>query len=51
VTVSTRGFRFVNEDLTLDRPPPKLGQDSDDVLRELGLGDAEIAALRKEGTV
>jgi crotonobetainyl-CoA:carnitine CoA-transferase CaiB-like acyl-CoA transferase len=51
VTVSTRGFRFVNEDLALDRPPPTLGQDSEDVLRELGLGDDEIAALRQDGTV
>lgn len=51
VTVTTLGFRFVGEDLGLERPPPQLGQDSRDVLRGLGLGDAEIDALRREGTI
>jgi formyl-CoA transferase len=51
VTVTTLGFRFVGESLDLDRPPPQLGQDSRDVLRELGLEDADIEALRREGTI
>ncbi len=34
------------------RPPPRLGQDSDEVLRELlGLAPEEIAALRERGVV
>lgn len=51
VTVTTLGFRFVGESLDLDRPPPELGQDSRDVLRGLGLDDAEIEALKHEGTI
>ena len=51
VTVSTLGFRLVGEELDLDRPPPELGQDSRDVLRELGLDDAAIEALRRDGTI
>ena len=33
------------------RPPPTLGQHTEEVLRELGLGDADIAALRAEGAI
>jgi crotonobetainyl-CoA:carnitine CoA-transferase CaiB-like acyl-CoA transferase len=33
------------------RPPPRMGQHSDEILREAGLGEAEIAALRAQGTV
>jgi crotonobetainyl-CoA:carnitine CoA-transferase CaiB-like acyl-CoA transferase len=33
------------------RPPPMLGQHTDEVLRELGLDEAELAALRAEGAI
>jgi crotonobetainyl-CoA:carnitine CoA-transferase CaiB-like acyl-CoA transferase len=33
------------------RPPPTLGQHTDEVLRELGLDDAELAMLRVEGAI
>ncbi len=34
-----------------DRPGPKLGADTDDILRQLGYADDEIAALKKSGAV
>jgi formyl-CoA transferase len=36
---------------TLRSPAPRLGEDTDAVLRELGLGDVAIAALRAKGIV
>ena len=35
----------------LRRPAPRLGEHTDEVLRESGLDDAAIAALRGEGVV
>ncbi len=34
-----------------DRPSPPLGRHTDEVLREHGVGDAEIAALREAGAI
>jgi crotonobetainyl-CoA:carnitine CoA-transferase CaiB-like acyl-CoA transferase len=42
-------IRFLDEPLRFDRAPPWLGQDTDDVLREIGLDDAARAALAEEG--
>jgi crotonobetainyl-CoA:carnitine CoA-transferase CaiB-like acyl-CoA transferase len=36
---------------TLDRPPPRLGEHTDEVLREAGLSPAEIAGLRAAGAI
>jgi crotonobetainyl-CoA:carnitine CoA-transferase CaiB-like acyl-CoA transferase len=33
------------------RPPPTLGQHTDEVLREFGLGEADIAALKDAGAI
>lgn len=44
-------MRFAQEPLRYDRPPPVLGQHSEEILHEIGLGDAEIRSLRERGVV
>ena len=42
---------FADAPSVYERAPPLLGQHSDEVLRELGLSDAEIAKLHQDGVV
>ncbi len=44
-------LRFAEADLSFDRAPPLLGQHTVEVLRELGLSDDEIDALRLQKIV
>src|SRR5262249_34695373 len=44
-------LKFAEAQTAYERPPPMLGQHSDEVLRELGFSDREIAKLRTEGVV
>jgi formyl-CoA transferase len=44
-------MRLVDTPPVLRRPPPALGEHTDDVLGELGLDAAAIAALRAGGVV
>ncbi|HEX2381056.1 MAG TPA: CoA transferase [Acidimicrobiales bacterium] len=44
-------FRFSRVDHWLQGPAPTIGQHNDEVLTELGLSPAEIAALREAGVV
>jgi len=45
------GFQFAHNGPATDRPPPKLGQDTDALLEELGYGADVIADLKERGVV
>ena len=51
VSVLRAGFRLSGGDPDVDRPPPTLGRDCDEILRELGYNDAQIAELRAAGAI
>jgi crotonobetainyl-CoA:carnitine CoA-transferase CaiB-like acyl-CoA transferase len=44
-------MRFADAPLRYDRPPPLLGEHSDEVLRELGYDEERIARLRGAGAI
>ena len=44
-------LRFDSEPAVSEVAPPRLGQDSDTILAEMGLSDEEIAQLRSQGIV
>jgi crotonobetainyl-CoA:carnitine CoA-transferase CaiB-like acyl-CoA transferase len=35
--------------MTVERAPPGLGTETDEILRDLGFGADEVAALREQG--
>lgn len=43
------GVHFDGGPLTVSTPPPELGADTEDILREIGLSPTEISACREEG--
>ncbi|NNC77953.1 MAG: CoA transferase [Woeseiaceae bacterium] len=44
-------MRFANSPLSFDRPPPLLGEHTEEVLRELGFNDKKIKELRDIGAI
>ncbi len=44
-------FRFANASANSDRPPPVLGQHTEEVLAQIGLSGEAVAALREQGVV
>ncbi len=51
ITVPIAAFRYATGGPRVDTPPPRLGADTDAVLRDLGLADAEIRTLHRDGVV
>ena len=51
VTVTGIPVKFSETPGAVTTPPPTLGQHSEEVLRELGFGQEDIAALRAKGVV
>lgn len=51
VTVPLAAFKFAHGGPSIETPPPRLGQHTDEVLASLGYSRADIAALRAEGAI
>ena len=44
-------MRFATADVKPQGPAPQIGQHSEQILRDFGMGDEAIAALKNAGTV
>jgi crotonobetainyl-CoA:carnitine CoA-transferase CaiB-like acyl-CoA transferase len=44
-------FRFRNASLSLDRPPPLLGEHTDEILKKIGITSDQIKEFRERGIV
>jgi crotonobetainyl-CoA:carnitine CoA-transferase CaiB-like acyl-CoA transferase len=45
------GFSYAHDGPAIDRPPPRLGEHTAEVLQELGLDDTAIGVLRQSGAI
>jgi crotonobetainyl-CoA:carnitine CoA-transferase CaiB-like acyl-CoA transferase len=50
-TVPVAAFKFAHDGPRVDRPPPRFGEHTEEVLGELGYSGADIAGFRKAGVV
>jgi crotonobetainyl-CoA:carnitine CoA-transferase CaiB-like acyl-CoA transferase len=51
LTVPLAAFKFAHDGPSVERPPARLGEHTDEILASVGYGTAEIAALRQAGAV
>lgn len=51
VTVPLCAFKFAHGGASIERPPPRLGEHTDEILASAGYADREIAAMRRAGAV
>ena len=51
VSVTRLGFRLSRQQPDVDRPPPLLGQDTDDVLQGAGYSPTQIEEFRRTGVI
>ena len=51
VTVPLAAFKFADGGPSIETPPPRLGQHTDEVLASLGYSNDDIAKLRAEGAI
>ncbi|MCA8907190.1 MAG: CoA transferase [Rhodospirillaceae bacterium] len=51
IQVATTGIKVDGAPLTVDDPPPRLGQHNDSVWKELGLADSELDRLKRDGVL
>ncbi|PYM11761.1 MAG: formyl-CoA transferase, partial [Candidatus Rokuibacteriota bacterium] len=51
VTVPLAAFTFAHDGPSIERPPARVGEHTDEVLTSVGYADAEIAALRRTGAI
>ena len=51
VTVPMQAFKFAHDGASIQRPPPQLGQHTNEILESAGYTSSDIAALRQSGAV
>ena len=51
VTVPLTAFKFAHDGASIERPPARLGEHTNEILTMMGYADADIAAMRKSGAI